>query len=162
MAAKWPGWMRIARPMLGMVGAGLLLGLAANFFAVRPLPLLRPLPATAARPLPPAVGEVDADFVAQMLGAPGTLLVDARAAAAYSAGHIPGALSLPLGDFERLFSEQEPRLRRAGLLVVYCSGPTCDDSRDLAARLWHRGLKNLLLFKGGMEEWQGRGHAVEH
>jgi rhodanese-related sulfurtransferase len=147
-------WQRLAMAM-----AGAALGLGSNFFAREPLPLFQPLAPAAATVVP--VGEVDADFVLQAGAAPGTLLIDARAGAAFSAGHIPGALSLPLGEFAAAFSRLEPELRAASLLVVYCSDRTCGDSPELARRLWDQGLKNILLFKGGMEDWSGRGHAVE-
>ncbi len=147
--------------MLALAVAALALGLGANFLAREKLPLLRPLAPEPAAALPAAIGEVDADFVATVLAAPGTLLLDARAGEAFRAGHIPGALSLPLLEFSRAFAALEPRLRRAGLLVAYCSDRTCGDSPELARRLWAQGLKNLLLFKGGMEEWTEKGHEVE-
>ena len=152
---------RDALRMLALAAAALALGLGANFLAREKLPLLRPLAPEPAAELPPAIGEVDADFVATVLAAPGTLLLDARAGEAFRAGHIPGALSLPLAEFSRSFPALEPRLRRAGLLVAYCSDRTCGDSPELARRLWAQGLKNLLLFKGGMEEWTEKGHDVE-
>jgi len=142
-----------------MVAAALVLGLGANYFSRDRLPLLRPLPKEA--DAAPAFGEVDADFVLQAGRAPGTLVLDARIGAAYRLGHIPGALSLPLGEFAAVFPALEPRLRQASLLVVYCSAATCSDSHDLAGLLWARGLKNLLLYTGGMEDWNGKGHAVE-
>jgi rhodanese-related sulfurtransferase len=147
--------------MLAMAVAGAALGLAGNFFAGEPLPLWRQpaLAPVAATTVP--VGEVDADFVLQAGSAPGTLLLDARAAAAFATGHIPGALSLPLADFAAKFAALAPRLREARLLVVYCSDRNCGDSSELARRLWDKGLKNLLLYKGGMEDWSGRGHGVE-
>jgi rhodanese-related sulfurtransferase len=148
-------------PMLGMVAAGLLLGLAANFFAAGPLPLFRALPE--AGPAAPAVhfSEVDADFVLGIGAGSGTLLLDARAAAAYRLGHIPGAVSLPLAEFAKVFPRLAERLREARMLVAYCSGPDCNDSRDLALSLWERGLKNLLLYKGGMEDWNEKGHVLD-
>jgi rhodanese-related sulfurtransferase len=147
--------------MLALTAAGLLLGLGRNFFAVKPLPLLRSLPAsdTTANAVP--FGEVDADFILQIGSGSGMVLLDARAAAAYRLGHIPGALSLPVGEFSAEFPRLEPGLRQARLLVLYCSGKSCDDSRDLAGRLWAQGLKNLLLYRGGMEDWSGNGRDVE-
>ena len=141
--------------MLALVAASAALGLGANFFALEPLPLFRPLAPAAATAV--HVGEVDADFVLQAGSAPGTLLLDARAAAAFGAGHIPGALNLPLGEFAGLFPKLEPRLQAAALLVVYCSDPACGDSSELARRLWAKGLKSLLLYRGGMEDWSGKG-----
>ena len=146
--------------MAAMAAASLALGLAVNFFSAAPLPLLRPLERSQGA-APVVFGEVDAEFIEQMGGAPGSLLLDARAAAAYRAGHIAGALSLPLGEFAARFPELAPRLRRVKLLFVYCSGPSCNDARDLAGRLWGQGLKSILVYTGGMEDWTGRGHAVE-
>ena len=146
--------------MAAMAAASLALGLAVNFFSAAPLPLLRPLERSRGA-APVVFAEIDADFVKQMDGAADTMLLDARAAAAYRAGHIPGALSLPLGEFAAVFPELAPRLRRAKLLFVYCSGPSCNDSRDLAVRLWKEDLRSVLLYRGGMEDWTGRGHAVE-
>jgi len=159
-APALPGWKSV-RPMLGMVVAGLLLGLAANFFAAKPLPLFRAM--AKAGPATPAVhfSEVDADFVMGSGAGSGTLLLDARAAAAYRQGHIPGAVSLPLGEFAQAFPPLAKRLREARMLVAYCSGPNCNDSRDLALRLWERGLKNLLLYKGGMEDWNEKGLVLD-
>ena len=145
--------------MLAMATASLALGLGINFFARAPLPLLKALPEAGSDM--PAIGEVDADFVLQAGNAPGTLLLDARAGAAYRAGHIPGALSLPLADFAAEFAALAPRLHEAQLLVLYCSDRNCGDSSELARRLWARGLKNLLLYKGGMEDWNRRGHGAE-
>jgi rhodanese-related sulfurtransferase len=145
--------------MAAMAAASLALGLAVNFFSAAPLPLLRPLERSRGA-APVVFGEIDADFVRQLGSAPGTLVLDARAAAAYRAGHIPGALSLPLGEFAAVFPALAPRLRRAKMLFVYCSGPSCNDSRDLAGRLWGQELKSILVYTGGMEDWTGRGHAV--
>jgi rhodanese-related sulfurtransferase len=147
------------RQMLAMAAASIVLGLGANLISREPLPLWGP-PAPAAAMEVPA-GEVDADFVLLAGNAPGTLLLDARAGAAYRAGHIPGALSLPLADFAATFAALAPRLRAARLLVLYCSDRHCGDSSALARRLWDKGLKNLLLYKGGMEDWSGRGHGAE-
>ncbi len=145
--------------MLIQVVLAAALGLGANFLDRQPLPLLRALPKAGADM--PAIGEVDADFVALMRAASGTLLVDARSADAYRLGRIPGALSLPLAEFASAYAALEPRLRRAELLILYCSDPACGDSTELARRLWAKGLNKLLLFKGGMVEWAARGLDVE-
>jgi rhodanese-related sulfurtransferase len=104
--------------------------------------------------------EVDADFVAQLGGAPGALLVDARFPELFAGGHIPGAVSLPLSRFDEAFVAHEPSLRAARLLVLYCSGFDCSDSHDLALRLRAKGFRDLLLYRGGIEDWQEKGHAL--
>ena len=147
--------------MLALAAASVLFGLGRNFFLPEPLPLFQPLPAAGTPATVVPITEVDADFVLQASAGSGTLLLDARPDAAYRLGHIPGALSLPLGRFAASFAAMLPRLRAARLLVVYCSGSTCNDSHDLALKLYEKGMKNLLLYKGGMEDWSGKNHAVE-
>jgi rhodanese-related sulfurtransferase len=151
------GWRNLGQ-MAVLAALALALGLGSNFLSRDRLPLLRPLPKEAGAA--PAFGEADADFVMQVGRDPGTLLLDARIAAAYRQGHIPGALSLPVGEFAATLPALEPRLRRARLLIVYCSAVTCSDASDLAARLWAAGLKDLLVYRGGMADWTGRGHDV--
>ena len=135
---------------------------AANFFAAKPLPLFRKLPAPPRAASVVRFGEVDADFVL-----PGRAPTPAPCCSTpaprrpISAGHIPGALSLPLGEFAEFFPGAGAAAAAARLLVVYCSDRTCGDSPELARRLWRKGLKNLLLYKGGMEDWQEKGNAVE-
>jgi rhodanese-related sulfurtransferase len=51
-------------------------------------------------------------------------------------------------------------LRGARLLVVYCSGESCHDSRDLALRLQGQGFRDLFLYRGGMEDWLAKGNSV--
>jgi 3-mercaptopyruvate sulfurtransferase SseA len=54
----------------------------------------------------------------KLLAARAVTVVDVRDAGAFSAGHIPGALSIPLGSVE----QAAERLRKAGKPVVtYCS-----------------------------------------
>jgi rhodanese-related sulfurtransferase len=148
------GWRNLTQ-MAALALAALALGLGSNFLSRDRLPLLRPLPKEVGAA--PAFGEADADFVIHAGRDPGTLLLDARVAAAYRLGHIPGALSLPLGEFAAAFPALEPRLRRARLLVVYCSAVTCSDSSGLAAKLQAAGLRDLLVYRGGMEDWAARG-----
>ena len=93
--------------------------------------------------------ETDADDVASDLasGDAGFVLVDARSAEAYAAGHIPGARGRdePLAD---------------GPIVVYCWGPGCNGATKLAHRLAERGrpVKEMI---GGFEYWVREGHPVE-
>jgi len=47
-------------------------------------------------------------------------LFDARPKASYDAGHLPGAISLPLDDLEKRISDV-PRDR---VSIFYCSGAT--------------------------------------
>ncbi len=49
------------------------------------------------------------------------VVVDVRPAEEYRAGHIPGALSIPVGELDRRLSELPARKE----IVAYCRGPYC-------------------------------------
>lgn len=76
-------------------------------------------------------------------------LLDARPRIEYVAGHIPGAVSMPLAELERRLDELP-----AGIpIVAYCRGPFCvlaDQALELIAR---RGLHTLRL-EEGVIEWR--------
>jgi len=88
-------------------------------------------------------------------GEPGFVLVDARSADAYAAGHLPGAISLARPVDQRMADELPD-----GLIVTYCWGPACNGATRAAARLAAHGrrVKEML---GGYEGWTRDGHPVE-
>ncbi len=63
------------------------------------------------------------EMVAKGHEAGGYLLIDARPAPAYLEGHIPGAVSLPYADFDRMHSSVLPE-DKDKLLIFYCGGDT--------------------------------------
>lgn len=140
--------------------AGMLLGLGRNYFSPTPLPLFKGYEKSLAAEKQIQFGEVDADFVGQLGSDPGTVLIDARLPELFDRGHIPGAVSLPLSRFDESFTARLGQLRAARLLVVYCSGRQCSDSHELALKLRGKGFKDLLLYRGGMEDWLEKGNAV--
>lgn len=98
---------------------------------------------------------VPAVTYSQAAALPNALWIDSRSRAAFAAGHIPGAISIPESSekavFERLRAEQ-PAERP---IVVYCSGVGCGTSRRLAARLASEyGFTRIHHLPGGFTEWQ--------
>ena len=82
------------------------------------------------------------------------LLIDARSAAAYEHGHIPGALLLGTnpgdGGMVAVARAWQPGTR----LVVYCDGPDCDAAQSAARRLRRElGLEDIVVLKGGWSAW---------
>ncbi len=89
------------------------------------------------------------------------LFVDARSSDNYEDGHIPGAISLPVGQFDEQiesFLNQHPP---DALIVTYCSGRTCEDSHDLAQFLSDAGFTNVRIFIDGFPGWKAEGYPVE-
>ncbi|GAB7028267.1 rhodanese-like domain-containing protein [Geotalea toluenoxydans] len=88
-------------------------------------------------------------------------LVDARDKTDFAAGHIKGALSLPLGDFDASLARFKGQVKPDATLIVYCNGFDCHDSMDLGNRLIKAGYGNVYVFLGGFPEWKDAGYAVE-
>lgn len=90
----------------------------------------------------------------------GTIIIDAREPGFYKLGHIPGALSLPLSQFDSLFPSLRSRLQSARRLIVYCSGAGCQTSRKVAERCLNK-FQKVGIFEGGIEAWKSAGMPLE-
>ena len=83
-------------------------------------------------------------------------VLDVRPPEEFAAGHLPGAINVPLQELERRLGEFDP----AGEIVAYCRGPHCVLAYDAVARLREQGLKARRL-DGGLPEWRLAGMPVE-
>jgi rhodanese-related sulfurtransferase len=91
------------------------------------------------------------------LGADGFVVLDVRAAEAYGAGHIPGAVSLPHQTIDERTASLLPR---NALFVTYCAGPHCNAATQAAGKLAALGypVKEMI---GGFDYWCRDGYHVE-
>jgi rhodanese-related sulfurtransferase len=89
------------------------------------------------------------------------LFVDARSQDDYEDGHIPGAVSLPIGRFDERIESFLKRYPSDQPIVTYCSGRTCEDSHSLARFLLDAGYTDVRIFIDGLPGWQAEGHPVE-
>jgi rhodanese-related sulfurtransferase/DNA-binding transcriptional ArsR family regulator len=83
------------------------------------------------------------------------VVLDVRPPEEYRAGHIPGALSVPLEELEQRLS----RLPRRRQVVAYCRGPYCVLAVEAVALLRRRGFKAVRL-EAGVHDWRRRGYRV--
>jgi rhodanese-related sulfurtransferase len=83
-------------------------------------------------------------------------VVDVRPKEEYAAGHLPGAINIPLTDLE----ENVKTLPRNREIIAYCRGPFCLLSFEAVARLRDRGLAARRL-ETGFPEWKVAGLPVE-
>ena len=85
-------------------------------------------------------------------GAPMTL-IDARPKERkYDQGHIPGAISLPDSQFEKLAAERLPA-DKAAPLYFYCDGLACRLSNDSAEKAIRMGYSNVKVVPEGYPGW---------
>jgi rhodanese-related sulfurtransferase/DNA-binding transcriptional ArsR family regulator len=86
-------------------------------------------------------------------------VLDVRPAEEYAAGHVPGAVNIPLQELEDRLEE----LNHDGEnreIVAYCRGPHCVLAFDAVARLREKGMTARRL-EDGYPEWQVAGLPVE-
>jgi len=84
------------------------------------------------------------------------LVIDVRPAEEFAAGHIPGAVSIPLGELPARLDE----LPAHGQIVAYCRGAYCVLARD-AVRLLRDTGRQARPLREGMLEWRLDGLPVE-
>ena len=91
------------------------------------------------------------------------VFVDARNAAAFEEGHIPGAYNIDNYNVDKHLPGVRPLLDFADTIVVYCGGGECEDSIFLASELEARGLRRetIRLFEAGMTAWSESGMPIE-
>jgi rhodanese-related sulfurtransferase len=152
-----------------ILALSIIIGLAYNHFHESSLPLFskyQPNPALAAgEDLSAYYGEIDVETLRSLLEADMVVLLDARNAFDYSQGHIPRAISFPIGEFDRKYSDAAELLTEAGRqqksIVIYCIGVNCLDSSLLAKELHKKGHREIFVYKQGIEEWKQLGYPVK-
>lgn len=83
-------------------------------------------------------------------------LLDVRSAEEFEAGHLPGAINVPLAELRRRLKDI-PRLPQ---VVAYCRGPYCIFSYEAVAELRKHGYDALRL-EDGFPEWRAARLPVE-
>jgi rhodanese-related sulfurtransferase/DNA-binding transcriptional ArsR family regulator len=84
------------------------------------------------------------------------LLLDVRPVEEFSAGHIPGARSIPLEKLPARLAE----LPTEALIVTYCRGPLCVYADEALAQIVASGRRGARL-EEGVAEWQLAGYLLE-
>jgi rhodanese-related sulfurtransferase len=80
------------------------------------------------------------------------LLIDARPASKYAAGHIPTAISIPLATLEKEGAKLLPS-HKGTTLVFYCGGVSCPLSHQSAKIARSLGYGKVKVYTGGEPEW---------
>jgi rhodanese-related sulfurtransferase len=83
------------------------------------------------------------------------MVLDVRPVAEHAAGHLPGAVSIPVGELCRRLAEL-PTDRE---IVAYCRGPYCAFAHEAVAVLREEGFTARRL-EDGLPEWEAAGLAV--
>jgi rhodanese-related sulfurtransferase len=101
-------------------------------------------------------GTVDLRALKSLIATDAVLVVDVRPREEYDAGHIVGAISIPLAELDTRIEE----LPREKTIVLYCRGPYCllGDSAQLqfSARSIH-----AIRLDSGLIDWANAGLPIE-
>jgi DNA-binding transcriptional ArsR family regulator len=84
------------------------------------------------------------------------IVLDTRPAHEYRAGHIPGALSVPVDELQQRLR----RLPKHKHYVAYCRGPYCVYA-DRAVAILQTSGRQARRLKEGFPEWKAAGFPVE-
>jgi rhodanese-related sulfurtransferase/DNA-binding transcriptional ArsR family regulator len=84
------------------------------------------------------------------------VILDTRPPGEYAAGHIPGALSVPIDQLQA----QLRRLPKQREYVAYCRGPYCVYA-DRAVDLLKKSGRRAQRLRDGFPEWKAAGLSVE-
>ena len=84
------------------------------------------------------------------------LVLDVRPQEEYAAGHVPGAVSIPVSELKRRLKE----LPKNKEIVAYCRGPFCAFAPEAARYLDKKGFRTYIL-DAGLPDWEAAGLPVE-
>jgi rhodanese-related sulfurtransferase len=111
--------------------------------------LLPDVDAARARYLGTATEEIGRDELLRRARAGEVVVLDVRPATEFAAGHIPGALSIPIDELPRRLSELPADVE----VVAYCRGAYCVLAHDAVRILDAEGRRAVRLAEG-MLEWR--------
>jgi len=83
-------------------------------------------------------------------------VIDVRPPEEYAAGHVPGAINIPLDKLKSQLKE----LKNSKEIVAYCRGPHCVLAFDAVEQLRKKGIRARRL-EDGYPEWRLAGLPVE-
>jgi rhodanese-related sulfurtransferase len=99
---------------------------------------------------------VSLDELLERMRSGGVVVLDTRPASEYAAGHVAGALSVPIEELK----ERLRRLPKGKEYVAYCRGPYCIYA-DWAVQALTKSGRRARRLRDGFPEWKAAGFPVE-
>ena len=161
--------MKTAKEISSILGVSIVTALAVNYFSPAGIALVGQWDTSQGVVMAKAKNDIVIDEIeigtvdqARKLYDSGKyIFVDARSLEDYEQGHIQGAVSLPVGQFEEKIAAFLERYPPEASIITYCSGRTCLDSHHLAGFLLEFGYDNVTVFIDGFPGWEAEGHPIE-
>lgn len=119
--------------------------------------LVPPTVARAAHGGAPSVALTEPDYLKWLIDSrQPVVVVDLREAREFRAGHLPGAISVPIAELDRRYAEIPP----SPMVVLYCRCPL-DEAATAYAFLETKGYLNHVVLQEGYEGWLRRRYPIE-
>jgi rhodanese-related sulfurtransferase len=98
---------------------------------------------------------VDREELIERVRRKSVMVIDVRPVEEFQAGHIPGAISVPLKELESRLAE----FPKKGEIVAYCRGPYCVLAIQAVEALRAKGYRAVRL-EDGVSDWRAKGFRV--
>lgn len=106
--------------------------------------------------------EISTDHMRRILSDGSATVLDTRRRAEFDAGHIPRARHLDVAPDELVAAVSGlVNGNKDAALVLYCNGPYCQRSRQLADQLAAAGFRNVRRYQLGIPIWRALGGPTE-
>jgi rhodanese-related sulfurtransferase len=141
-------------PLIIICG-GLLLFLAGLALVLSNQPaaeVVTPTPATVSQVQRVSLADAKAAFDDER-----ATFVDVRDSSSYAAGHIPGAIFIPVSELSTRLKELNPN----AWIITYCTWFEEETSARAALLLINNGFTNVTPILGGFSAWVKAGYPVE-
>ncbi|MCK4766592.1 MAG: rhodanese-like domain-containing protein [Candidatus Aminicenantes bacterium] len=138
-----------------ILGISIIAGFVYNGLSGASLPVFKkyvPVEEEDGAAYPEFVDEIDVETLKALLDSD-ALLFDARTREDYCLGHLPGAVSFPVYEFDDVFGHMGELLSEGRTIIAYCSSVTCIDSTLLVKKLYAKGHRDVFVYRGGYTEW---------
>ena len=98
--------------------------------------------------------KLTADEFTKLLEEKNVVVVDARFERDFNAGHIAGAINVPINTTPRQLVQTLADIPSNSRIVVYCQSKSCQFAEIISSLLAFNGLTDVAIFPGGWVEWQ--------
>ncbi len=105
----------------------------------------------------PAVEIISLAEARALFDAGTAIFVDVRSGSAYSAGHIPGALTITSRDLEERLKD----LPESAVIIAYGDAERPESGQRGAQIFMELGYPRVIALEGGFQAWRDAGHPVE-
>lgn len=95
---------------------------------------------------------VNKEEVAELLNTE-TVFIDARYARDFKAGHLAGAINVPVNASDDERGKVLNGVSKDSHLVIYCQSAGCKFAEEVTKKLMADGFSDISIFKGGWGEW---------